>query len=131
MINNVVLAGRAGRDPELKEFNNGTRLAEISMAVQRNKEDTDWFDIKIWGKSADVAMSYLKQGHLFAVTGRLQQEKWTDDNGNNRSKITVHANTIHLFPKGKSEQQETTSNKPTAEEDIDSIFAGNEDEIPF
>ena len=130
MINNVCIAGRAGRDPEMKEFNSGKILAELTMAIQRNKEETDWIDIKLWGKAAETAQKFIKKGMPFGVTGRLQQEKWIDNNGNSRSKIAVHANAIHLFPKGKGEQQETTSNNPAADQDLDSIFAGD-DEIPF
>lgn len=133
MINNVVLVGRAGRDPEIREFNNGNKLAELSMAVQRNKEETDWFDIKIWGKAADTAANYIKKGHIFGVIGRLQQEKWESE-GQKRSKVTVHVHSISLSPKSMNSEQTTqepkSNSKATSDEDLDDIF-GSGDEIPF
>lgn len=138
MINNVVVVGRAGGDPELREFSSGAKVASLSMAIKRpaKEDETDWIDIKIWGKSAEIAMSYIKKGHLFGVEGRLQQEKWQDQ-GVNKSRLLVVANNVRLMqPKSDSVSQSGESNQQEASQsqysgdDLDSIFA-SEDEIPF
>lgn len=134
-INNVTLSGRAGRDPEFKEFNSGKTLAELSMAVQRpfkntdGNYDTDWFQVKIWGKAAEVARDFLKKGQIFAVTGKLEVEKWTDNNGNNREKVVIVAERLCLGQKPQGEQQER---QPAGQSPGGGDYGfDDEDEIPF
>lgn len=115
MINNVVLVGRAGSKPETTSFSSGAIVCEIRMALNRQvKEEqvTDWFTVKIWGKSAETAAKYIQKGHLFGITGELQEETWQQD-GQKRSKIIVVARSLKLMqPKNKDDQeqeQETSS----------------------
>ncbi len=141
MINNVVIVGRAGKAPELKTFSSGAQVASLSMAIKRpTKEDeTDWIDVKIWGKSAEIAQKYIKKGDLFGVEGRLHQETWEQE-GQKRSKLIVAANNVRLM-QPKAEGAEASKSSPSKESkssnpydsdnvDLDSIFA-SEDEIPF
>ena len=60
-INSVTLVGRAGRDPEVRYFESGTVVANLTMAVnRRNRNDEpDWFNLEIWGKQAQVAACLL------------------------------------------------------------------------
>ena len=62
-INSVTLVGRAGRDPEVRYFESGTVVANLTMAVtRRNRDDEpDWFNLEIWGKQAQVAADYVKK----------------------------------------------------------------------
>jgi single-strand DNA-binding protein len=114
LINNVVLVGRAGTNPEVKHFNSGAVVCEIRMAVNRQVKDeqvSDWFTVKIWGKPAEVAAKYIEKGHLFGITGELQEEKWEQD-GQKRSKIIVAARTLKLMqPKNKDEQEQESSSE--------------------
>jgi len=129
-LNNVALCGRAGRDPEVRHFESGKILAELSMAVQRpfknadGSHDTDWFQVKFWGKAAEAARDYLKKGQIFGVVGRLEVEKWQDQQGNNRSKVVIVANELKLGPKPQGEQRQADS--PPPDDDF-----GDEDECPF
>ncbi|MDE2100185.1 MAG: single-stranded DNA-binding protein [Patescibacteria group bacterium] len=126
MLNSVSLVGRAGNDPDIKVFNSGHKLAELRMAINRpgkeqGKQETDWFDIKIWGKSADIAEQYVKKGHIFGVIGELQVEKW-EHNGNQRSKVVVNAHNLRLMqPKEQQPQQEQQQEQTEAD-----IFDGAE-----
>lgn len=114
MINSVALVGRAGGDPSVRTFESGSKVAEINMALTRpgkdGKKETDWIQVKVWGKAAEVAEQYIKKGHLFGVTGELQQESWTKD-GDKRSKIVVVARQLKLMqPKNEGNaQSEDTS----------------------
>lgn len=81
-INQVTIVGRVGQDPELRYFESGTSLASFSIAVNRpskNKE-TDWFDIKLWGKQAEIAGQYLRKGSLAGIIGQIDFESWNDKN---------------------------------------------------
>src|SRR5690606_31104460 len=80
-MNTVSLIGRLGGDPQLRHTPNGTAVANASIAVPRrgNREETDWFDLTFWGKTAELAANHLTKGRQVGVTGRLQQERWEKD----------------------------------------------------
>ena len=99
-MNVITLAGRAGRDPELKYFESGSMVANLSLAVNAAKkgEDADWFELKIWGKTAQIAADYVKKGSQIAVTGRMSTERWVDKNtGEKRQKFVVNVERLSLL----------------------------------
>ena len=79
-INSVTLVGRAGRDPEVRYFESGTVVANLTMAVnRRNRDDEpDLFNLEIWGKQAQVAADYVKKGSLIGITGSFKLDQWKD-----------------------------------------------------
>lgn len=99
MVNTVVLVGRAGRDPEMRYFESGKVKTTFSLAVNRpsKEKETDWFDIEIWGKQAEIAGEYVRKGSLIGVEGRLEFSKWVDDSGKKNSRPYVLANSIRLL----------------------------------
>lgn len=100
-LNVVNLVGRAGADPEIKYFESGSVLCEIPMAVNRrsSKDDQpDWFNLKMWGKTADIAGSYVRKGSLIGIQGSLEIETWTDRNtGAKRSKPVIKVDRLNLL----------------------------------
>ena len=68
-VNSVTLVGRAGRDPEVRYFESGSMVANLTMAVNRRSRDDepDWFNLEIWGKQAQVAADYVKKGSLIGI----------------------------------------------------------------
>lgn len=99
-VNHVILVGRSGRDPEIRYFESGKVVATFSVAVNRPVRDgvTDWFDIEVWGKQAEVAGEYVKKGTLIGIDGRLRWDTWTrKDNGEKQTKPVVVANNIRLL----------------------------------
>lgn len=98
-MNNITLVGRAGRDPEIRYFESGTMVANLTLAVNRRKdEDPDWFNLEIWGKTAQVAADYVRKGSLIGVIGSMQFQKWTDrTTGDERSKPVVRVDRLELL----------------------------------
>ena len=99
-MNSITLVGRAGRDPEVRYFESGTMVANLSLAVNRRsrEEEPDWFNLEIWGKQAQVAGDYVKKGSLIGVIGRVGQQKWTDKaTGEERSKTVVTVERLELL----------------------------------
>jgi len=101
-INTITLVGRAGRDPELRFFESGTSVANLTMAVDKassnREEEPDWFSLEIWGKQAQVAADYVRKGSLIGVVGRMTIEQWTDRNtGERRSKPVVKVERLALL----------------------------------
>lgn len=105
--NNIQLTGRAGDDPSIKYFESGKVLCEFTIAVNRRKKDDppDWFNLSIWGKTAEIAIQYVKKGTLVGVTGCFEIDSWEDRNtGVDRSKPFVNVDTLDLLsPKRDNE----------------------------
>jgi single-strand DNA-binding protein len=99
-INVVHLVGRAGRDPEVKYFDSGSVKCTLTLAVNRMKRDDppDWFELEIWGKTAEIAANYVKKGGLIGIQGSMKIETWSDRNtGANRSKPVIRVDKLDLL----------------------------------
>lgn len=118
-LNHVVLIGRLTRDlgSDERDFGylpNGQARANVSIAVNRSKKQGDewidevsYFEVAIFGKTAENLKPYLLKGKQIAVDGHLKQDRWKDQQGNNKSKISIVAENVQLLG-GKSE--DTTQN---------------------
>lgn len=114
-INHVVLVGRLTRGLGEKDFGytqSGVARANISIAVNKaQKKNNEWqdvvyyFDVTIWGKTAENLQPYLTKGQLVGISGYLQQDRWQDNNGQQKSRIIVVAEQVELLG-GKSETKE-------------------------
>lgn len=108
-MNVITLAGRAGRDPEVRYFEDGKVVANLSLAVDGIGRDaeTEWFNLEIWGKTAQIAADYVKKGKQIAVTGNIKTEKWTDRNtGAEREKKVVRVDRLTLLGSKRDSEQE-------------------------
>lgn len=103
-INNATLIGRLTRDEELKYTPGGMAIGTVSLAINRRvKKGQEWvdeanyFDVVIFGKQAESLQKFLTKGKQIGVSGFLKQERWTDQSGQNRSRVTIVANDIQLL----------------------------------
>lgn len=100
-LNTVNLVGRVGGDPELKWFEgSGKCVCTLTLAVNRRKKDSDpdWFSIKIWGKTGEIAKNYAKKGTQIGITGSLEIEEWIDKaSGLPRSRPVIKADSLDLL----------------------------------
>ncbi len=127
-INSVTLVGRAGRDPEVRYFESGSVVANLTLAVNRRgrNDEPDWFNIEIWGKQAQVAADYVKKGSLLGITGSYKVDTWTDRNtGEPRSKPVIRVDRLELLG-SKRDAESNNFNRGNSNEE----FSSN-DEIPF
>jgi len=127
-INSVTLVGRAGRDPEVKYFESGTVVANLTMAVnRRNRDDEpDWFNLEIWGKQAQVAADYVKKGSLIGITGSFKLDSWKDRNtGEDRNKPVVRVDRLELLGSKRDSENSNFQNNNFNQQ------PSNNDEIPF
>lgn len=121
-LNHVVLIGRLTRDLGSDEKNfgyvgNGMARANVSIAVNRSKKNGDqwidevsYFDITIWGKTAENLKPYLTKGKIIAVDGHLKQDRWEKE-GQKFSKVSIVADNVQLLG-GKSDSGQS-SGAPT------------------
>ena len=127
-INSVTLVGRAGRDPEVRYFESGTVVANLTMAVnRRNRNDEpDWFNLEIWGKQAQVAADYVKKGSLIGITGSFKLDSWKDRNtGEDRNKPVVRVDRLELLGSKRDSENSNFQNNNFNQQ------PSNNDEIPF
>ena len=80
MINRVILVGRLTKTPELKSTPNGKSVVNFTLAVQRDKDNTDFINCIAWSKTAEILAQYTLKGSLVAVEGRIQTRTY-DSNG--------------------------------------------------
>ncbi|WP_204141942.1 single-stranded DNA-binding protein [Halomicronema sp. CCY15110] len=107
-MNNVMIIGHLGGDPEVKYFESGActsrmlvYLNERYMKNGERQESTHRIPVEVWGKSAEYVANYLRQGSHVAVMGSLTEARWTDQaTGENRSRLMVKALRVdNLTPK--------------------------------
>ena len=110
-LNSVILIGRLTKDVETKNVN-GTTCGRFSIAnndsyvskAGEKKENASFFDVIVWGKQAENCAKYIKKGSMVAIEGRLNQNRWTDNNNQSRSKIEIIANSIQFLDSKSAEQ---------------------------
>ena len=91
-VNKVILVGNLGKDPEVRHMPNGDAVANFSIATTdtwkdkngMRQERTEWHNISMYRRLAEIAGEYLKKGSSVYVEGRLQTRKWQDKNGQDR-----------------------------------------------
>lgn len=100
-LNIVTLVGRAGRDPEVKYFESGKVVCNLTLAVNRRTRRTDepdWFNLEIWDKTAEIAANYVRKGSLIGVKGSLKFDYWDDRaTGVKRSKPVIRVDQLELL----------------------------------
>src|SRR5437762_9710711 len=112
-VNKVILVGRLGRDPELKYTANGVPFCRFSMATDdswndknsgERQERTEWHNIVVWDRLAEICNQYLTKGKLVYIEGALQTREWDDQDGNKRKTTETRARDMVLLgsPQGES-----------------------------
>lgn len=143
-INVVVLVGRLTRDCDVSSTPQGTSVCRFSVAVNRRKRtgDNSWgdevsyFDIVLWGKSAETLRKYLTKGRQVSIEGELRQNRWEKD-GQNHSKVEVIANNVQLLGGGAQgadgpQGQVTPDNRNQASsQDFGSPESFDDSYVPF
>ncbi|GAA4046207.1 MULTISPECIES: single-stranded DNA-binding protein [Flavobacterium] len=105
--NKVQLIGHVGQEPEIKTFDGGKKVANITIATNEsytnNKgekvENTEWHRITAWGKVADIIEKYVIKGKEIAIEGKLTHRSYDDKEGNKRYITEIVANELLLLGK--------------------------------
>lgn len=153
-MNKILLMGRLTRDPEVRYSQNGgnqTAVARFSLAVDRrfkrqNEPETDFFNCTAFGRQGEFVEKYLKQGTKILLTGRVQNDNYTNKNGEKVYSVQIIAEEIE-FAESKSSQSGQPSmaapaaptasvpEMPNPQEAADDGFInipnGIEEELPF
>ena len=148
-VNKVILVGNLGNDPDMKYTAGGAAIARISIATTdswndkqtgEKQERTEWHRVVFFGRLAEIVGEYLRKGSQVYVEGRLQTNKWQDQNGQDRYTTEIIANEMQMLGArgadagSRPQQGGGFRNNPQAQQaqapsQDDSDFA--DDDIPF
>ena len=96
----TIVVGNLGADPEVRQTNDGTAVAELRLAVNerwKTGEHTEWYRVVFFGRQAEVAQEYLTKGRQVLVEGRMRTEKYTDRDGVERYSVKLMGDQLKLI----------------------------------
>ena len=125
-MNSVHLIGRLTKDIEIVQTQSGTDIANFTLAINRNKEETDFIRCVAFNKTAEVLNNYTSKGSQIGVEGSIRVENFEDKEGNKRTAVKVNAYRIELLDSKSDNKQKQ---KPQ-EQEMKDIDIG-EDSLPF
>ena len=113
MLNHITIMGRLTRDPEMRTTQSGVAVASFTLAVDRDfggkdggEKQTDFIDCTAWRHTAEFVSKYFTKGRMAVVSGRLQIDNYTDNDGNKRRSAKVIADNIYF---GDSKRNDGTA----------------------
>ena len=123
-LNKVFLIGRLTQDPQVRALPSGQQVCSFGLATSRfftdksgqKQQQTEFHNIVLFGRLAEIAYQYLVKGSLTMIEGRLQTRTWQDSNGNQRSRTEIVAQSLQLGPKAAGKVAPPEKEIPPQEE---------------
>ena len=137
-VNKVILIGNLGKDPELKFTPSGVAMAKFPIATTERfkdsegnpQEKTEWHNIVLWRRLAELANEYLKKGSPVYIEGRLQTRSWDDENGQKRYMTEIVGDRMQFLGcRGEGSSDDTGREPPATSGKKESME--EEDDLPF
>ena len=136
MLNKIVIMGRLTKDPELRKAGD-TPVCSCSIACDRDfknksgEKETDFFDVVVWRKKAEVVAKYFTKGRMAVVEGRIQNRDWEGRDGEKRRSTEIVADNVYFGdskPRSKDGDSEAEGQTP---DDFVPDFNEQDGELPF
>lgn len=144
-VNKVILVGNVGKDPEVRYLDSGVAVANFPLATSetytnKNNErvtQTEWHNIVVWRKTAEIVETYVKKGMQLYIEGRIRTRSWEDQDGNKRYTTEVYGDNLQMLgKKGDNENTAPQTPAPPAQNtqsnaSADNSSEGETDDLPF
>jgi len=141
-VNKVILVGNLGQKPEIRYTKDSKPIASFSIATSESWKDkttgdmvekTEWHNVTFFGRIAEVAEQYLDKGSKVFVEGKLQTDKWEDENGNKRSATKIIGNNMQMLDSRGSNNSSSFDESSSAKNEAPASQEGSfsEEDIPF
>ncbi|MGO2294567.1 MAG: single-stranded DNA-binding protein [Psychroflexus halocasei] len=145
-LNKVMLIGHTGDDVKMHYFEGGNSIGRfpvatneeyVNKATNERVSNTEWHNVVVRNKAAEICEKYLKKGDKVYIEGRIKTRKWQDDKGMDRYSTEIHCSEFtFLTPKGESDQSpsapanQPSQQKPTSQPAKETKVE-EEDDLPF
>lgn len=143
-VNKVILVGRLGKEPEVRNLDNGAIVANFSIATSESykdrttgekKEITEWHNIVLWRGLAEIAQKYVHKGDLVYIEGKLRTRSWEKDGVTRYTTEVVADNMTMLGSRGgggsSSGDMGTRSTERVSSESYSAPADNSTDDLPF
>ena len=122
--NKCIFIGRLTDEPSLKYSSSGVAVGSFRLAVNENftnragekREITTFIPVVVWDKLAEVVKEYQTKGSEVMIEGRLRTNSWQDEQGNNRSRLEIHASRVEFL--GRPKKKGEVASLPPSDDDI-------------
>ena len=136
-LNKVFLIGRLTRDPEARTLPSGQPVTSFGLATSRfftdkggqKQKQTEFHNIVLFGRQAEIASQYLKKGSLVFLDGRLQTRNWKDSSGNTKYRTEIIAERMQLGP--RTAGKDYSGQEPPQESPPEETQTPPQEEIPI
>ena len=138
-VNKVILVGRVGKDPETKHLEGGTTLSKFPLATNEvytkngeKVENTEWHNIILWRRLAEIAEEYVKKGDLLYIEGRIRTRTYDDQQGVKKYFTEIIGDNLQMLGKKQNDNNmdaapDTGNNTASAPDNV----AEESDDLPF
>ena len=136
MLNTVVLMGRFTHDIGLKKLENGKKVINFCLAVERSRatqdeeKKSDFIDCMAWENTAEFICTYFKKGDPIIVQGRLETRQYEDKHGNKRKAVYVLVNNVNFCAFKKDENNQDKGKSQTSKQN-DTDYLSSDEDLPF
>jgi len=142
-INRVILVGRLTRDPELRALPSGSTVCGLRIACNSSRRDADgayaekpnFFDVSVFGASAESVGNYTRRGSRVAIDGRLEWREWETVEHQRRQAVSVVADTVQFLDSPRGEGAEAGGEHGPESEleagELVGVAAGGEEDLAF
>lgn len=137
MLNRIILIGRLTQDPELRYTNSGTAVASFTLAVDRmrtnqsGERETDFINIVVWKKQAELCAQYLRKGRLAGIDGRLQIRSYENREGQKVRVAEVVAEAVRFLDRGDQQSSQAASSQRQSGNSHSTPSPSRYDDDPF
>src|SRR6187551_2860671 len=141
-VNKVILVGRLGKDPEVRNLENGAVVANFSIATSESykdrttgekKEITEWHNIVVWRALAEISQKYLHKGDMVYIEGKLRTRSWEKDGVTRYTTEIVGDNMTMLSPRSTGSSTYANAESSAVPESIKATASADQstDDLPF
>jgi len=119
-VNKAIIVGTLGKDPEVRKTPNGNTVASFSVATNekfndkqgQKQEKTEWHNIVVWGKVAELCGQYLAKGKSVYLEGKITTRSWDDQQGQKKYMTEIIASSVQFLSSGGQPQQQGYQQAP-------------------
>ncbi len=138
-INKVILVGNLGKDPEVRTLENGTKVANFTMATSETYKtkdgqkvtQTEWHNIVLWRGLAEIAERYMKKGNQVYIEGKIKTRSWDDKDGNKRYTTEIVGDNLTMLGSRRDADGADASSASVQDKPPDNNVGDEKDDLPF